>query len=390
MSLFRRESASIVDVPRTADFSLKGCNLNELPPIAVRYWPHYSNPYQKLFYGFPSQRFSAQPGDAATALTDVAANPEKRVCFHVHWLNFLFKEAGERGDGYVVFDEFLATCRLIREKGGVVAWTVHNLEEHESPDPDFEIEFRQEVARIADIIVVHGERAHAAAIAAFDAAPERIINVVHGSYIGVYDDVVDRDVARIRVGLPERETIFVNVGAIKRYKGLDELTATIRKIQQKGVSVGLLIAGSVSPTDADVIAEMGGGAEAIRIDIGHINDCDMQNYLNAADFVVLPYRQILTSGSAILALSFARPVIAPALGGLGELIDDGVNGFLYDPASPNGLETSLMRAAMTDAATRARMSEAAFIRATGLRWSEARYAFIQALTRRDADGPASF
>jgi len=55
--------------------------------------------------------------------------------------------------------------------------------------------------------------------------------------------------------------------------------------------------------------------------------------LGDADAVVLPFRDILTSGSAILALSHGRPVIAPALGCLpGTLPSDAT--FLYDADAP--------------------------------------------------------
>lgn len=366
-------------IPRTADFSLKSSDLGTSPPILVRYWPDYTNPYQKLFYGLPSHRFAAKPGDAATALADAAANPDKRVCFHVHWLNFLFRDAQRRGDGNIVFDEFLATCRLIREKGGVVAWTIHNLLEHEGLDSRFEIAFRQELARIADFILVHGRQGRAAAIEEFRVEPAKIFDIAHGSYIGVYDDGVERESARSRVHAPERGTIFGNVGNIRPYKGLEKLIGTIIDIEREGASVGLLIAGKASSDHIEAAREMAAGSEAVRIHAGRVDDGDLQNYLNAADFVALPYRSILTSGSAILALSFARPIIAPALGDLVDLIRDGENGFLYDPAAPNGLKTALMRATKTDAAARARMSGAAFARATALRWSDGRSAFIRAI-----------
>ena len=42
-------------------------------------------------------------------------------------------------------------------------------------------------------------------------------------------------------------------------------------------------------------------------------------YLPATDLVVLPYRDILNSGSAVLALSFDRPVLVPRRGSLGDL-----------------------------------------------------------------------
>ena len=66
----------------------------------------------------------------------------------------------------------------------------------------------------------------------------------------------------------------------------------------------------------------------------------MQMYLRAADAVVLPYKDVLTSGSAILAMTFGQPVIAPAIGCLPESL--GAEGtILYDPSTPDGLERAL-------------------------------------------------
>jgi hypothetical protein len=45
-------------------------------------------------------------------------------------------------------------------------------------------------------------------------------------------------------------------------------------------------------------------------------------YLGAANVVVLPYRDILNSGSALLALSLSRPILVPHLGAMEELKDD--------------------------------------------------------------------
>ena len=42
-------------------------------------------------------------------------------------------------------------------------------------------------------------------------------------------------------------------------------------------------------------------------------------FFSAADLVVLPFSDIMHSGSAILALSFNKPVLVPARGALPEL-----------------------------------------------------------------------
>jgi glycosyltransferase involved in cell wall biosynthesis len=65
--------------------------------------------------------------------------------------------------------------------------------------------------------------------------------------------------------------------------------------------------------------------------------------MRAADAVVLPFREILSSSSAALAMAFGRPVMAPRAGNIVEMLgEDG--GILYDPADPAGLATALRQA----------------------------------------------
>ena len=46
----------------------------------------------------------------------------------------------------------------------------------------------------------------------------------------------------------------------------------------------------------------------------------------------------------LLALSYARPVLAPDLASVRELIHDGQNGFLFEPDTPTSLAQCLQRA----------------------------------------------
>ena len=54
--------------------------------------------------------------------------------------------------------------------------------------------------------------------------------------------------------------------------------------------------------------------------------------MNASDVVVLPFRDILTSDSAILAMSFGKPVITPAIGCTLDILKDSRN-FPYNPSN---------------------------------------------------------
>src|SRR5258707_11847882 len=55
------------------------------------------------------------------------------------------------------------------------------------------------------------------------------------------------------------------------------------------------------------------GDSRIRFLPGHVADDDIQLYMNACDVVDLPYRRILGSGTAVLAMSFRQTSSYPAL-----------------------------------------------------------------------------
>jgi glycosyltransferase involved in cell wall biosynthesis len=74
----------------------------------------------------------------------------------------------------------------------------------------------------------------------------------------------------------------------------------------------------------------------------------MAAFLGAADFVVLPYREVHMSGSCVLAISYGRPVIAPRMGLIPEYLPEG-GGILYEPGDPSGLQRALEESLHCDA-----------------------------------------
>ena len=93
----------------------------------------------------------------------------------------------------------------------------------------------------------------------------------------------------------------------------------------------LIIAGDADLPDYRVRLEnIAGEHPAIHLISDHIPDEELQVYFNAADACVLPYRRATTSGAALLAFSFGKPIVAPALGPFPSLID-GDNGVLFHP-----------------------------------------------------------
>jgi glycosyltransferase involved in cell wall biosynthesis len=84
--------------------------------------------------------------------------------------------------------------------------------------------------------------------------------------------------------------------------------------------VVLLVAGAPHSLElGDEVRAAAGDDPRVRLELARIPDEAVQRYLRAADLVALPFRDITNSASALLALSFDRPVLVPARGAMGEL-----------------------------------------------------------------------
>ena len=187
----------------------------------------------------------------------------------------------------------------------------------------------------------------------------------HGSYVRQYHVDADPAAARARTGPSGAGTVFGFVGAIRGYKGVDELVEAFTASARPGTGrpAAHLRQATASPDRARA-----GGARgdrpAHRPAAGAHPGGGPLAVLRAADVVVLPFRDILTSGSAILALSHGRPVVAPALGCLPETLPPEA-AFLYDPDAPDALAGAMHRAAGADLAA---MGVRARAWADGLDW----------------------
>jgi beta-1,4-mannosyltransferase len=196
-------------------------------------------------------------------------------------------------------------------------------------------------ARFTNSVIVHCHAAAKALTKRF--GRHRGIYVVsHPNYIGVYPGTVDRDGARAQLGLLPDQTVFLFFGGLRPNKGIDHLINSFRQLP--GEHLILLIAGQPWPPESYIedLRQLASADSRIRCINRFIPDDEVAVYMAAADSVILPFARILTSSSVILAMSFARPVVAPAMGCLPELITKN-NGLLYDPNDPDGLKKALFQ-----------------------------------------------
>ncbi|HUF18455.1 MAG TPA: glycosyltransferase, partial [Thermoanaerobaculia bacterium] len=106
----------------------------------------------------------------------------------------------------------------------------------------------------------------------------------------------------------------------------------------------LLVAGEVWFGEEDSyrrLAQKEGVAARVRFDLRFVPDAEVAAYFAAADVVVAPYRYENQSGVAMNAFHFRRPVIATNVGGLPDIIEEGVNGKLVPAEDPESLARAI-------------------------------------------------
>lgn len=271
------------------------------------------------------------------------------------------------------FKQAMYAWGLHRLRKQAVVWTAHNLVGHDSKDPRYEARMIQRLIEVCDGIVSFSGVADSALRRQYD-VPDRVVTKVihHGHYIDVYENTVSRASARTKLGLRPDAVTVLAFGTIAKYKGFDALIQAFRAAAC--ANAVLLIAGPAKDPALlshlrDLAARRRGDPADIRIIPETIDARDAQIYFNACDAVALPFRSVLNSGSLLLAMSFGRCVVAPAIGSIPEIAYPRAH-FGYDPNAPDGLTDALKRA-IRDGELKQRGAEAKRFAAENYGWESA-------------------
>jgi beta-1,4-mannosyltransferase len=344
-------------------------------PIVWPFTPYYTgNPFQSLLYG----RFADQGMVAAGSFRteDLRAATQSwpsdlPLVVHLHWLNQVLAKAGTAAEAKLAADRHTQLLDLLKARGARLVWTVHNTLPHDLRFEAQEVRMRRDVIDRIDLVHMMSPRTPELVSEWFTLPPDRLYHCDHPGYQGVYPDWVTRTDARRRLRVPEDAVVLLLTGALKPYKGLNELFDAVDQVAaERPGSVVLLVAGK--PDDApetQTFLSRAGAHPAVRLLPRKIPDTEIQVLMRAADIVALPYRRSLNSGVLALALSFGRPVLLPANSGSVPLVDDGA-GLIY-PSDDHGALVDAVRACLSldlDAAGRAAVVAGSRIDRATLAW----------------------
>ncbi|WP_299280733.1 glycosyltransferase family 4 protein [uncultured Tateyamaria sp.] len=286
-------------------------------PVEVCFYPDYRdfNPYQDLLYR------SLGPSVIATPLASVADLGSRAISSHVlhlHW------ETAAISSGAMTAQGLLDALSAFRDRGGRIVWTMHNLMPHNPRERAAAAQIRNGLLALADVVHVHSLPALAAAMAHHTLPLAKVRIIAHGNYDGVYP-VVPRATARTALGLDGARMVVLLAGQMRAYKSPGALVEAFQQVG--GADDRLILAGHRAsdvkdlsiPDDPRIMSRM----EFLDAD-------DLAQVHGAADVVVLPYTDSLTSGSAILAQTLGRGVLGTDTPGLRDVVAMPTTGVLFD------------------------------------------------------------
>lgn len=271
--------------------------------------PRELNPYTRLLYKhMKADVFDFSYRRAFTGRFDV---------FHIHWPEWEANFYRNPVEAALRLRLKIAVIDVLRLRGTRLIWTAHNLKAHDGRHPAVERRFWRAFIKRLDGYIALTAAGREAACETFPELTNKPSFVIpHGHYRDHYPCTSTVD-ARAELGIGSKSQVLLFFGRIRNYKNLPLLIESFSRLTG---DVTLCIAGC--PDSADVtrkITTLATHDSRIHLHLRDIADDRVQHFFRAADLVVLPYREILNSGTAMLALSFARPVLVPDLGAMSEL-----------------------------------------------------------------------
>jgi glycosyltransferase involved in cell wall biosynthesis len=162
-----------------------------------------------------------------------------------------------------------------------------------------------------------------------------------------------RDV-RAELGVGAGDPVVISVGFLRRPKATDVLIEAVARIAARfpGLKVLIVGEGADRPSYEALIERLGvrGTVELLGL------RSDVPDLLAASDVAVLSTDSEGSPLSVMEYMDAALPVVATRVGGIPDLIDDGVEGLLVERQDPEGLGAAIGRL-LSDPAEARRMGE---------------------------------
>lgn len=240
---------------------------------------------------------------------------KKYDVFHIHWPDYFFVNSFFYSLLRIVYlFSIIGIFKCHRTK---IIWTVHNLHPHNNFHPRFNKLIMNNFTKLIDGTIFMSEESKMLSCQEYPSLEKKKTTIIyHGAYDN-YPNSINKAIAREKFKIDRNKKVILYFGLIKKYKNIFILIDEFNKIDSDDYI--LIIAGKAQDKrlEEEILTKINQKTTITCLEF--IENDDVQYFFNASDLVVLPFENILNSGSAMLALSFKKPILCPSMGSLIEL-----------------------------------------------------------------------
>ena len=277
-------------------------------PLRVGSWPgpsYSDNPFVRIFCD--------ALGQAGAEIVDVEAvslAPDNLDILQIHWPEQVYwtNETEIKKEARAI--KTLRAIRRLRKQGTKVVWLVHNLKPHDASRRRRAVWrfYSSMLARLVDGYLSLSPATLPAIAGAYPfSSHAKGLALRHPAF--PTPPLTNRAEAREEWNVPTRPLVLSFVGHVRRYKGVESLITAASAL---GDLCSVIVGGKAIDGDleADIRRRSDDAGNAV-LRLGRLSEAEFQGLVLASDYVVLPFVDVLHSGSVVYALSLGRPVLTP-------------------------------------------------------------------------------
>jgi glycosyltransferase involved in cell wall biosynthesis len=229
----------------------------------------------------------------------------------------------------------------------IFRWKVAIIYDGSSPNTDFrDSQFRTKVrgilARFADGFVANSKTAKNYLIEALNVAENKIF---YRTYLVPDNESVMKNLENVeKPKLPEKRPRFLYVGRITSRKGIKTLIEACAILKSKGYSnYSLVIVGKGDQREElETFIQEKGFADQVTWG-GWVDYAKIGSYFQETDIFVFPTYEDVWGMVLPEAMLCGKPVLGSSGAASCELIEEGGNGYIFDPHQPQELATTMQK-----------------------------------------------
>jgi glycosyltransferase involved in cell wall biosynthesis len=220
---------------------------------------------------------------------------------------------------------FAFIAQYLKKNGIKILFLCHNIMSHENAS--WKLRLTRQVLSLGDYFLVDNKK-----------NAETLGCLLPDANISIHPMPLFQNFPPSKKLLPRRSRLeLLFFGFVRSYKGVDLLLEAMHFLRDRDIF--LTIAGEwwINERNSKEFIEKKKLSTKIEIANRYLKAEEVSAYFCRADVIVLPYRDASGTGVIPLAYHYGKPVIATNVGGLPELVDDKISGFLIPPRDSRAL-----------------------------------------------------